>query len=137
MKEIQLPSGSTLKIGQIPFADAKALYQSCMEELRTVEVKSDTMAIDLYKNLFCVGFSSKRVERALWECLKRCTYNGHKIEEKTWEAVEARQDYWKVCMEVGEEVITPFAKSLSVEFGRFFEAMTTGSPTLRPETTTS
>ena len=127
MKEIKLPSGALLKITPSPFSDAKALYQAVLEDLRGLAMDSQTDMAALYKDLFCIGFSSKRIEVCLWECFKRCTYNGGngdlKIDKDTFEPISARDDYWTVCMEVAKENIHPFAKSLYAEYGHILATL--------------
>ena len=46
----------------------------------------------------------------------RCLYNGSKIDNDTFEAAEARQDYIKVCAEVAKENVAPFVKSLFADY---------------------
>lgn len=116
-KEITLPSGAILKVNLAPFPDSKALYQAILEELRTVSVNDeDEIGINLIKDLFCTGFSSKKVDTALSKCVARCLYKGEKITNESFEPAEARQDYMKVLIEVTKENILPFVKSLSAEF---------------------
>jgi hypothetical protein len=132
MKEIKLPSGAQLKITPSPFADAKALYQAVLEDLRVLPISAGTDMASLYRDLFCIGFSSKKIEACLWECFKRCTYNAGngdlKIDKDTFEPVSARDDYWTVCMEVAKENIHPFAKSLYAEYGHILATLK-GVPT--------
>jgi hypothetical protein len=127
MKEFKLPSGATLKITPSSFSEAKALYQAVLEELRDLSVDSKTDMAALYKDFFCVGFSSKKIEACLWECFKRCTYNSGKgdlkIDQDTFEPIATRDDYWTVCMEVAKENIHPFLKSLYAEYGHFLAMM--------------
>lgn len=122
MKEVKLPSGAVLKITPSPFAVAKALYQAILTEARGLEVGTNTELTTLYKELFCIGFSSPEIEARLWECFKRCTYNNgkgdFKIDNDTFEPIAARDDYMTVCMEVAKENVLPFAKSLYAEFQR-------------------
>lgn len=127
MKEVKLPSGATLKISLSPFTESKALYQSLLKEVKGLEFKSDMEMAEIYKQAFCIGFSSPEVEKCLWVCLRRCTYdNGSgdlKIDDQTFESVEARGDYWTLCMEVAKENILPFVKGLSAEYVRIFAAI--------------
>jgi hypothetical protein len=128
---VKCPSGATLKITPSPFAVSKALYQALLKELRTVRFDF-TDQVELYKQLFCVGFSSPEIERCLWECFKRCTYNSDagdlKITEDTFEPEKAREDYMTVCTEVAKVNIVPFAKNLFAEYERFSEILSTDSP---------
>lgn len=131
MREVKLPSGAVLKVAASPFAVSKALYQALLKELRAVPVSSKTDMASLYKDLFCVGFSSPAIEACLWECFKRCTYDCGKgelkIDEQTFEPVKNRDDYMRVCAEVAQENILPFAKSLYAEYQRAL-VMTEGDP---------
>ncbi len=128
-KEVKLPSGATLKITIAKFEDARALYQAILDEGKSILIGAKTEMAEVYKNLFCIGFSSKKIEACLWECFKKCTYNSGagdlKIDESTFEPVSARNDYLSVCMEVAKENINPFVKSLSVEYGHVIKMMLT------------
>lgn len=127
MKEVKLPSGATLKIHPAPFKEAKALYMAILKEAKGIHIDSKTEMAEIYKNLFCTGFSSEDIERPLWVCLGRCQYDGGKgalkIDADTFEPLEARDDYMQVCMEVAKENILPFVKSLYAEYKRML-AMT-------------
>lgn len=120
IKEIKLPSGAILKIQVAPFAASKALYQALLKELKLVEIDSKTEVASIYKDLFCIGFSSPEIEKCLWECFKRCTLDTGagdlKIDDQTFEPVERRDDYMAVCMAVTKENVLPFAKSLYAEY---------------------
>lgn len=130
-KIVKLPSGASLRIMVSPFPQAKALYQAILKELKLLEFNSKSELAALYKDLFCVGFSSPEVEAALWECFKRCTYNSGKgefrLDENTFEPEEARDDYMMVCMEVAKANVLPFVKSLYAEYQRII-AMTESTP---------
>lgn len=117
MIEKKLPSGAILKITLAPFAEAKALYQACLEELRGLKVDpKEEVDVNLFKDLFCVGLASKKIEAALDVCMKRALYKDLKIDDKTFEDIEARQDYIPACFEVAKENISPFVKSLYAEY---------------------
>jgi len=119
LKEFILPSGAMLKIQLGSFAESKALYQAFLEEVRHVQMASSSEVMNVFKDLACVGFSSKKIEAALEQCLKRCLYNDAKIDKNTFEPSENRQDYIPCCVEVARENITPFTKSLFAEYERF------------------
>jgi|SRR5581483_7115895 len=119
MKEVDLPSGAKLKISPTPFGISKALYQSILEEGKVLSLKSNLEIGDLLKEIFCLGYSSKKIEAALWECFKYCLYSDArgemKIDKDTFEPLSAREDYSIVCFEVALENIIPFLKGLFVE----------------------
>ena len=115
-----MPSGAILKVVPASFAAAKDLYQALLEEAKGLAIKSDMDMAQVYKDLFCIGFSSKKIEAALWECFKRCTYGGTgadlKVDKDTFEPIEARGDYVQACIEVAKENVLPFVKGLSSGF---------------------
>lgn len=123
MKEITLSSGNVLKITPGSFAESKALYQAILEEFKTVELKASSDVAEIFKNMVCVGFASKKIDMCLDNCFKRCTYNcgkgDLKIDKDSFEPVECRQDYVQVCVEVVKENIEPFLKSLFAEYKHF------------------
>ena len=114
--EVDLPSGAVLKMNLASFAVSKELYQAFMEEIKDlkVDLKLNTeLDISFFKDLICVALSSKKIEKALWECMKVALYNGIKISDKTFEEEEARGDYFSVMTEVAMLNIKPFMKNLS------------------------
>lgn len=127
-KELTLPSGAVLKIQPAPFAEAKALYQAILEEVKHVQISATSDMTSVFKDLACIGFSSRKIEQALDQCFKRCLYNNLKIDKDTFEPVEAREDYIVVCVAVTKENITPFGKSLMQEFSQFVAMTATKVP---------
>jgi hypothetical protein len=122
-KKVILPSGAELMITLSPFAVSKALYQAVMEEGKSIKVDTQAEVYDLVKNIFCTGFSSKKIESCLDECMKRVTYNGRKVDNDTWEPVEARGDYITATYEVAKENILPFLKNLYAEYSVVLEML--------------
>lgn len=112
--DVALPSGAKLHISLSPFAVSKALYQAVLEEAKLLKLDTDAdVDINLFKDLFCSGFSSKKIEVCLEACMRKATYNGIRITADTFEPEEARQDYMQVCWEVAYANLLPFTKSLS------------------------
>lgn len=128
MTEVALPSGAILKIQVAPFGDAKALYQAVLEELRAIPMSAATDIAAALKDIACAGFSSKKIEARLDECLKRCLFNDLKIDKDTFEPLDRRGDYIPMCIAVMKENILPFAKGLYAEYGTLLQ-MTEQSPT--------
>lgn len=133
MREYECPTGAKLTINQSPFADAKALWQALMGELKDVEISA--------QSLLCLGFTSHAVEKALEKCLARCTYDGTtgadlKIDKDSFEPIKCRDDYVQVCIEVAMENVSPFMKSLYAAY-RVYSAMTGSIQASRPQTTSS
>lgn len=127
MKEVTLPSGTVLKIQLATFAEAMVLNQAMLEEVRGLKIDATTeIDVNLYKDLFCVGLSSKKIESALWTCMKSCLYGDFRISKDTFEPEAARDDYFTVCFEVAKENIRPFAKSLYAQYGHILASLKKG-----------
>lgn len=114
MREVDLPSGAKLKFHQAPYRDAYSLFQSFLEEMRSLKLdpKMDLGDPNLKKDVFCSLVISKKFEAKLSECMKRALYNELRITDDTWEPAEARGDYIPACFEVAMENIAPFMKGL-------------------------
>lgn len=117
-----MPSGAMLVISVAPFAISRKLYQALLRELKGVNIKDekeDTTV--LFRQLFCIGFSSPEIEQCLEDCFKHCLYGGLKIDKDSFEPVENREDYPYVCMEVAKDNALPFVKGLFAELNRASE----------------
>lgn len=124
IEPIDLPSGAKLKITLAPFADAKNLYQALLEEMKTLKISAQTeIDVNFFKDLFCFGFSSKKVEQALEQCMKRCLLNGTRIDKDSFEPEELRQDYLIACIEVTKANIMPFIKPLLAKYSQVIATM--------------
>lgn len=130
LREVQLPSGNILQVDAAPFRESRRLYQAIGGEFLHVRLGGSEDLSDLIKNVLCLGASSLAIEKALEPCLKRCTYNGLKIVEETFEPVAAREDYFDICVEVTKENVGPFTKSLFAQFKVLME-LTSKFPALR------
>lgn len=116
--EKQLVTGNKLKITLGTFEESKKLYQAIMDECKAVKIEfTKEMNVDLMKNMLFTLMSSKKIEDALWVCMRRCTYNDEKITTDIFEDVNARADYFDVCFEVAKENVNPFLKSLYAQYG--------------------
>lgn len=124
-KEIVLPSGAKLAITLSPFAISKALLQAMLEEGKELKIDPKTeIDVNLFKDLFCTAFCSKKIEACVLECMKRVTYNGLKIDvNTTFEPEEARDDYMTVCYEVAKENVMPFTKTLTQQYSQILESL--------------
>lgn len=124
--EIELPSKSKLFINMAPFAESKELYQTALEELKSLKIDPNAeIDTNFLKDIFCTGFSSKKLDAALWKCIRRCTYNKQVITEDSFEKVEAREDYMQICFLVLEANIKPFTKTLSQQLKQLIEKVNT------------
>lgn len=121
-REVKMPSGAELVVSIAPFATAKKLYQALLRELKDLKItseKEDTTI--LFRQLFCIGFSSPEIEACLEECFKHCLYRGLKMDKDSFEPVDCREDYPYVCMEVAKDNVLPFVKGLFAELNRVSE----------------
>lgn len=121
-REVKLPSGAVLKIQVAPFAVSKSLYQAMLKEMKPLKIDSDMQLHQLFKDLFCAGFTSPEIDRCLGECFKSCTYaigQGElKLTEEILEPVERRADYLTICIEVVKDNVAPFTRSLYADYKR-------------------
>ena len=109
IREIQLPSGSVLKVQPATFSESKNLYQAVLRDAKHLQFDAETeIGLSFLKDMFCTALSSNEIEKALEPCLKKALYNDLAISVKTFEPVEARQDYIQVMFEVAKENILPF-----------------------------
>lgn len=122
--ERKLPSGAKLEITVADFATSKKLYMVVAEEALRLRVSSSAEMEAVIKDLLCLAVSSEKIEAAIWACMSRCTYNGVKVTQDTFEPVEAREDYLAALFEVASENIRPFTKSLYARFREELQKLT-------------
>ena len=126
---IVLPSGAELVVGLAPFEDGNELFMAFTDELKSIKFDKDTeLDIYFFKDLMLHGFSSKKIEAAMWKCMARTTYDKLKITKSTFEPEKARQDYVMVCVEVLRENLFPFVSGLYAQSREMFSAMPKESP---------
>lgn len=121
-KIITLPSGAELSIGLSPFAVAKDLFQAVAEEMKglKLDMQADVDG-NFFKDLFCTGLSSRKIEKCIMKCLEKCLYNKQRINDETFETMGGREDYLTVLLEVAKENLAPFTKSLYAQYGHLFQ----------------
>lgn len=125
MKELKLKSGETLKIGVVPFRDAKNLFDSVSKEVKSSKWDAQQkIDVNFIKDTALSLLSSEAVEKNLWVCMSRSMYKGLKITEETFEEVKAREDFLEVCFEVAKETLAPFTKNLFAELQPLLEMLT-------------
>lgn len=125
MAKYDLPSGAVLEIGHTPWRVSKALVDAIMEECKGLKVTASTeIDVNLIKDVVCSSVASKRIEAAIDECMKRVTLDGLKITDETFDAVEARAEYFLIRFNVAKENVMPFMKDLSAQFSGQFGKMT-------------
>jgi hypothetical protein len=122
-KIVKLNSGAELKIQLPDFSESKELYKAFLAEMRYVEIKKGGDSLDLLKNIFCVGFVSDRMEKAMEKCFARCLYKGQKIDDAAFNTSESREDYVEIYFEVAKENLLPFGKSLFAMLNQALEIL--------------
>lgn len=125
MKKVVLPSGAELIITMAPFPVARKLYMSIASELKGLKMDAQSeVDVNFLKDLLCSALESEKINLALLECMKRCTYNGIKITDDLFEPESARDDYLTICWEVLYENVYPFMKSLLQKYGAILQKAT-------------
>lgn len=114
MTELKTQGGAAVVITAAPFRDAMALKNAIAKELAASGVAFDLKApLSSLSSVVLAVDSSDAVYKALLPCLIRCTYNGQKIVEATFEAEAAREDYYEVVIECLKANLSPFFKGLA------------------------
>ena len=122
MVDFTTQSGAKVKINPADWKSANALKTAVTKELSAAEfdlkfdmskdfTEQDINLLDFAKLALSVD-SSEAVYKAIFSCLVRCTYNGHRITEETFEDVEARGDYYEIVIACLKENLLPFFKGL-------------------------
>lgn len=98
----ELPSGAELEITPLDFGEAFAVFQQVAKiigllevDLSGIDIGKDFLAQDIvkFKRPLAQVLSNAELEKAGKQCLKKCTYNGLKVTDATWNDLEARKDY--------------------------------------------
>lgn len=111
------------------FKDATNLRKAVMKNIAesdflkgldgtSLDSLSYTSIIDIALKLIFNADISNFFEKAVFECLKICLYDGkHKITPQLFDDIpEAREDYYEIVSKCCEENLRPFFKSLVTEF---------------------
>lgn len=132
-----LPSGATLEATLSSFEECDRLFSAVMQEAELVKFEiggefqgfqkmmesgvSGEM-INTLKNFVCRLVRSEAVKAALTPCLGRALYNNVKIDKETFQAEEARQDYFAVLREVLWFNLRPFFGKNSFKLSGIFQS---------------
>lgn len=115
-EKVSLPSGAVLEMTVAPFLEGRRLLSAVSACIKSVKVDAslgDASNLNSLKDVFLSCLTSKDVEDALLECMKRCTYNGQRITSwDIFEDMKAREDYMTICVEVAKFNLAPFTKNL-------------------------
>lgn len=126
MTEFTASSGAKVKVNPADFKDAMALKSAIAKELSkadfdlSLKMDKDVNPADFAKMALAVD-SSPVVYDCLFKCLARCTYDGQKITEATFEDVSAREDYYEIVLACLKENLSPFFKGLISKLSPFLD----------------
>ena len=113
-EDFVLPSGAKLNITYAPFKDARALHQSLLLAVKGIPLSEKIFETDItsFKDAAIMVASSPEVERNVWECAKRATYNGIRVQPELFDDAamgqQAREDFYQICWRVIEVNCKPF-----------------------------
>lgn len=109
-------SGAKVIISQAPFRDAKALKDAVTSELARNKIDVSNMSSEMDISGILPAILSIDASDVVYDkvmtCLSRCTYNGDRITEDTFEDVAARGDYYEIVLACMKENLTPFFQGL-------------------------
>ncbi len=123
-----LPSGAKLVITTAPFADASALLDAILKELRGMRfggnadidpanpggVFKDPSSFMAGVDRLLTVATSDEVKTALFKCCERCSYEGMKVTRALFDdpkyGDQAREDYFTLAAKVVEVNCKPFFK---------------------------
>lgn len=116
MQTFVTKTGAPVIINPAAWPEAKRLKKAIQQELagstdvlRGFDASTD---ISVLGGLIMRVDGSDAVDAALWPCLARCTRNGDKITEQTFEDPAARKDYYEIVVACAKENLGPLVESL-------------------------
>lgn len=132
MTEFTATSGAKVKINPADFRSAMALKSSIAKEISNSDfevsgfnLEKDINIADFAKLALSVD-SSPAVYKALFDCLARCTYDGQKITEATFEDINARKDYYEIVIACLKENLLPFFNGLVSKLNTIMDKLPKG-----------
>lgn len=135
--EVKLPSGAELKVTLSEFDVADDLLKAYASAIKGMRISADDeLDFNLFKDIITTGISDKDIQKHLWKCAERASYNGVRIDRNTFQPAEARQDYLPAMFEIGKANLYPFLKGLFAKYAPLVEKVLNALAS-RPETTGS
>ncbi|MGB2578144.1 hypothetical protein AAIR98_000908 [Elusimicrobium simillimum] len=127
-QKVTLPSNAEIDMTLAPFEEGNKLFTSVAECLKSVKIDANKDLeniedhINALKNAFLECITSKDVKDSILLCLKRCSYNGKKIQDWSFfDDVKMRADYLPVCWEVSRFNLAPFMSNLFTKLQPVFQ----------------
>lgn len=125
-EKFTLPSGAKFEVTPLPYLKAWGVTQKIAKSLEklNIDIKSiDPKNIKVtdvldFKNPICAILADEAIIEAARECFTRCTYNGLKIDDDTFESVKARCDFLPCVFYALKVNISPFFSNLISFFSK-------------------
>lgn len=122
-----LPSGVELDVTPLPYEEAWGVAQKVVGVIKSLNLDLSKINLDMndisaediltFKDPICQVLSSPVLFDSVKQCFSRCTYNGVKIDSRTFESKQSRGDYLVAAFFALKENASPFFASL----GSFFK----------------
>ncbi len=127
-KDFILTSGAKLHVSTASFDNANSLIKALARCAKGLQLKDDILKTDLavMKDYLVEAVSSEDVERALFACMKKASYENVSVDKSLFDdpklGDQARQDYFEICSKIIEVNSGPFFVKI---FSQLKERMTT------------
>ncbi len=131
-----LGSGAKLHVTVSSFEDANALRKALLRTAKGVPLGADPMQMDLsvLKDVFIEAASSDEVERCLFKCMDRVSYQDVKVSRSLFDDPKlgemARADLFEIYWKVIEVNCAPFFVKA---FSAFKDRLASGPATLKSQ----
>jgi hypothetical protein len=114
-----LPSGAVFDVTPLAYGRAWGVTQALLKVAEKLEIDVAGMdfkalaATDVlkFKGPLCTLLASEVMQAAAETCLERCTYNGVKITDQTFETDAGRGDYLIAAFYALKENVSPFFRA--------------------------
>lgn len=110
-QDFDLPSGAKHHVTIATFQDANALTKALLKSGIGIKLADNPMDMDvgILKDVVVSALTSEEVEKALFKCLERSTWNSAKVVPILFDdEPEARKDYYAMAVNVVKVNCLPF-----------------------------
>lgn len=114
MKEFTTQANNaTVKIHIASFQEAMALKNAIQKAFTEsgIKIKAEDNLEDILYLIMSLD-SNEQVNKEIFKCLARCTYNNQRIVMDVFEDEKAREDYYEIVFACLEVNLKPFIKAL-------------------------
>lgn len=132
--EVVLSSGGKLAITRAPFPDSMALHKALLRSGSGLPAGVELMQMDVsaLRDVLINAATSDEVERALFKCFERCTYESVRITPQIFDdpkiGTQAREDYYEAASEVVKVNCGPFVKRIVTRLKEAIGKLRSASP---------